>query len=97
MMREDMEVIQKERTELDKRETELERQLARRNLTESQETQVRSLMEKIGAGLDCLDFIGKQELLRLLVDRVCCDGLNIEIQTIIPRGDQLHPIHRGLR
>ena len=36
MMREDMEAIQKELTELEKRKDELERQLAQRNMTEHQ-------------------------------------------------------------
>ena len=95
MMREDMELIQKEQGELEKRKAELERQLAQRQLTQSQEARIRSLTEKIGAGLDNLDFAGKQELLRLLIEKVLYDGQGVEIQTIIPLGEQLHPIHRG--
>ena len=94
MMREDMELIQKEQVELEKRKTELERQLARRQLTESQESQLRSLSEKVGIGLDNLDFVGKRELLRLLVEKVSYDGQGVEISTIIPLGEQLHPIRR---
>ena len=45
--------------------------------------------------LDNLDFTGKQELLRLLVEKVFYDGQSIEILTIIPLSEQLHPIHRG--
>jgi len=48
-----------------------------------------------GTGLDNLDFAGKQELLRLLVEKVLYGGQGVEIQTIIPLGEQLHPIHRG--
>ena len=55
----------------------------------------RSLAEKIGIGLDNLDFNGKQELLRLLVEKVFYNGQSIEIQTIIPLGEQLYPIPRG--
>jgi hypothetical protein len=95
MMREDMELIQKEQGELEKRKAELERQLAQRQLTQSQEARIRSLTEKIGAGLDNLDFAGKQELLRLLIEKVLYDGQGVEIQTIIPLGELLHPIHRG--
>jgi len=95
MMREDMELIQKEQSELEKRKAELERQLAQRLLTQNHEAQIRSLAERIGTGLDNLDFTGKQEVLRLLVERVLYNGHSIEILTIIPLGEQLHPIHRG--
>ncbi len=95
MMRDDMELIQKEQGELEKRKAELERQLAQRQLTQSQEARIRSLTEKIGAGLDNLDFASKQELLRLLIEKVLYDGQGVEIQTIIPLDEQLHPIHRG--
>jgi len=95
MMREDMELIQKEQGELEKRKAELERQLAQRFLTQNQEAHIRSLVEKISTGLNNLDFAGKQELLRLLVEKVFYNGQNIEILTIIPLSEQLHPIHRG--
>ncbi len=95
MMREDMELIQKEQCELEKRKAELERQLAQRFLTENQEAQIRSLAEKLSLGLNNLDFAGKQELLRLLIEKVLYNVHSIEIQTIIPLGEQLHPIHRG--
>ena len=95
MMREDMELIQKEQGELEKRKAELEGQLAQRFLTQNQEAHIRSLTEKISIGLDNLDFTGKQELLRLLVEKVFYNGQSIEILTIIPLGEQLHPIHRG--
>ena len=73
----------------------LARQLAQRNMTEHQEAQLRNFVSKIGAGLDHLDFKGKQELLRTLIERVLYNGQNIEIQTIIPPRGQLQPIHRG--
>ncbi len=95
MMREDMELIQKEQGELEKRKAELERQLDQRQLTQSQEARIRSLTEKISTGLDNLDFAGKQELMRLLIERVLYDGQGVEIQTIIPLSEQLHPLHRG--
>jgi len=94
MMREDMAVIQREQAELEKRKSELERQLTQRSLTENQEAEIKSLMENIGTGLDHLDCSGKQELLRLLIEKVIYDGHNIEILTIIPSREQLHPIQR---
>jgi len=94
MMRQDMDVIQKEQAELEKRKAELERQLAQRFLTENQEAQIRNLAGNISTGLNNLDFAGKQELLRLLVEKVLYNGQSIEILTIIPLGEQLHPIHR---
>ena len=95
MMRQDMELIQKEQGELEERKAELERQLARRFLTQNQESQIRSLAEKISTGLNNLNFTGKQELLRLLVEKVFYNGQSVEILTIIPLSEQLHPIHRG--
>jgi len=95
MMREDMELIQKEQGELEKRKAELERQLTGRFLTQNQEAQIKSLVEKLSLGLNSLDFTGKQELLRLLVEKVFYNGQSVEILTIIPLGEQLHPIHRG--
>jgi len=96
MMREDMELIQKEQADIEKRKVELERQLAQRQLTESQEVRIRSFTEKISTGLDTLDFAGRQELMRLLIEKVIFDGQGVEILTIITIDEQLHPIHRGV-
>jgi len=95
MMREDMELIHKEQGELEKRKAELERQLAQRFLTQNQEANIKRLAEKISLGLNNLDFTGKQDLLRLLVEKVFYNGQNIEILTIIPLSEQLHPIYGG--
>jgi len=95
MMREDMETIQKDQSEVEKRKEQLERQLAQRSMTEHQEAQLKSFVSKIGTGLDKLDFKGKQELLRTLVEKALFNGQNIEIQTIIPQRGQLQPMHRG--
>ncbi len=94
MMREDMEVIQKEQAEIEKRKSELVRQLSQRNISENQEVQIRRLMEDISKGLQHLDFPGRQELLRLLIDKVTYSGQGVEILTIIPPREQLHPIQR---
>ena len=95
MMREEMELIQKEQDELEKRKANLERQLARRLLTENQEAQIKGLVDRIGVGLEKLDFMGRLELLRLLVEKVVYNGQGVEILTIIPLAEQLHPLHRG--
>ena len=95
MMREDMELIQKEEGELEARKAQLERQLAHRELTASQEDRIKSLAQQLSAGLNNLDFHGRQEVIRLLVEKVVYDGSNVEIQTIIHTDEQLHPIHRG--
>ncbi len=95
MLREDMELIQKEQADTEKRKVELERQLAQRQLTGSQEARIRSFAKKILTGLDTLDFAGRQELMRLLIEKVLFDGQGVEIQTIITPSEQLHPIHRG--
>jgi site-specific DNA recombinase len=96
MMRAEMELIQKEQDELERRKAELERQLVQRFLTENQEAQIRRLAKDMCTGLDHLDFSGKQELLRLLVEKVIYDGKSIEIQTIIRPREQLHPNGRRL-
>ena len=51
--------------------------------------------EKIGIGINNLDFTGRQELLSLLIEKVLYNGQSIEIQTIIPLDEQLRPMHRG--
>jgi site-specific DNA recombinase len=95
MMHEDMELIKKEQADVEKRKVELERRLTQKQLTESQETRIRSFTKKINAGLNTLDFAARQELLRLLVEKVLFDGQGVEIQTIIPLVEQLHPLLGG--
>jgi site-specific DNA recombinase len=95
MMREDMDLIQKEEQDVEARKADLEKQLARSELTASQEVRVKKLVIQLGVGLDNLNFHGRQELLRLLVDKVVYSEHSIEIQTIIPTNRELHPLHRG--
>ena len=83
-----MELIQKEQSELEKRKAELERRLAQRFLAQNHDAQSRSRAERNGTGLDNLGFTGKQEVLRLLVEKVFYNGQSIEILTIIPLGEQ---------
>jgi site-specific DNA recombinase len=96
MMREEMDSIQKEQEELERRKNELERQLAQRFLSEDNKAQIRRLAGDMRMGLDNLDFAGKQELLRLLVEKIIYDGQNLEIQTIIRPHEQLQPNGREL-
>ena len=56
--------------------------------------QIRGFSEQVKSGLDNLDFKGKQDLLRLLVERVNYDGQKIEIQTVLTINDKLNTIHR---
>ena len=89
-----MDILAKEQIELNNRKLELERQLEARALTENQEQQIRSLSQKMKRGLSSLDFNGKQELLRLLIETVKCDEEKIEIQTVLTLDSELNPTHR---
>ncbi len=95
MMREEMESIGKDQKELESRVVQLERQLSQKELTANQEIRIKEFVERLTIGLDNLDFHGKQEILRLLAEKVIYYGSNIEIQTIIRPDAQLHPIPRG--
>lgn len=94
LMREEMTRIQQERADIEKRKAELERRLSLLCLDATQEELVRALADRIGANLHSLDFSQKQQVLRLLVERVCHRGSEVEISTVIPLGEQLHPPHR---
>jgi len=78
-----MSAVEKEWRELEVRTKETEEQPHRKTLTARQANSIRKMMEKINQGLESLDFIGRQKLLRLLVEKVAFDGENVEIQTII--------------
>ena len=94
MMQDDMEAIQKEQGTLEKRKSELEGQLAYRELTQNQEVQIKGFFEQVNSGIEHLDFNGRRQLLRLLVEKVCYNGEDAQIQTVIPLNDQLHPIYQ---
>jgi Spy/CpxP family protein refolding chaperone len=89
-----MDTVLKEQIKLNNRKMELERQLEARALTENQEQQIRNLSQKMKSGLSSLDFNGKQELRRLLIETVKSDGQKIEIQTVLTLADELNPTHR---
>jgi hypothetical protein len=87
MMQEDMELIEKEQRETETRKVELERQLSRRLMTTKHKAATRKMMDKLSTGLSNLDFNGRQQLLRLLIENKVYDGQNIGIKTIIPSGE----------
>jgi ABC-type phosphate transport system auxiliary subunit len=94
MMSAQMEALSREQLELNNRKIQLEKQLDARALTDNQEQQIRSLSQKIKGGLRNLDFSGKQELLRLLIETVSCDGEKVEIQTVLTLNNELNTSHR---
>jgi site-specific DNA recombinase len=98
LLREEMDRLKQEETTLEKRREELERRLSILTLSQAQEEEARALAARIGKNLDALGFNQRQEVLRLLVEKVYYRGTELEISTIIPlSGDmcQLHPLPRG--
>ncbi|MGA3094275.1 MAG: recombinase family protein [Dehalococcoidales bacterium] len=94
MMHSQMDAISQEQHELVNRKEQLEKHLEVKALTENQEEQIRILSQKIKSGLGNLDFTGRQELLRLLIEKVSCDGQTVEIQTVLNLNNKLNPTHR---
>jgi len=97
MMREEMDRLRQEQTSLEKRRKELESRLSLLALSGAQEAQARALAARIGKNLDELSFNQRQELLRLLVEKVYYRETELEISTIIPLSGemcQLHPLPR---
>ncbi len=62
----------------------LEKRLSHLTMGQNQEEQVRAMVSRMGKGLGTMDFVQKQELLRLLVEKVYYRGTEPEISTIIP-------------
>jgi len=97
LLREEMDRLKQEETTLEKRREELERRLSILTLSQAQEEQARSLAAGIGKNLDALGFNQRQEVLRLLVEKVYYRETELEISTIIPLSGemcQLHPLPR---
>ncbi|MDP2949208.1 MAG: recombinase family protein [Chloroflexota bacterium] len=95
LMREEMDRVRRERTDLERRKGELDRRLASLDLTQTQEAQVRELVARASANLGTMDFGQRQELLRTLVEEVVYTPGQLVVKTIIPLDGQLHPLHRG--
>jgi len=95
LMREEMDVIDNEQSDLETRITDISKQLSRRKITKKQEADIRKMIKKINTGLNNLDFNGKQKLLRLLIEKINYDGGHLEIQTILHMDEELCTINRG--
>ena len=97
LLREEMDCLKQEETTLEKRREELERRLSILTLSQAQEEQARALATRIGKNLDALGFNQRQELLRLLLEKLSYRETEVEILTIIPiqaEMYQLHPLPR---
>ena len=86
-----MERIQQERANIDERRPAVETHLAHLDRAMSYQGQMEALVDRLGQGLDNMDFAERRELLRLLVDEVVYDDGHVTIRTILPI-EQLYPI-----
>ena len=93
MMREVMERLGTERTELADRRKELETQISRIDRACEYADQAEALVSRLSKGLDEMEFSERRELLRLLVEEVVYDQSEVTIKTIIPL-EPLHPAPR---
>ena len=96
VMREEKVRVDQERVAAEERRLELTAQLGSLNRASAYLEQIEDLTSRLAQGLDTLDFNGRRELLRLLVDEVVYDDGQLPIKTILPLR-QLHPTSRGLR
>ena len=88
--------VDQERVAAEELRLELTTRLGRLDRASEYVEQVEELTSRLAEGLDTLDFDGRRELLRLLVDEVVYDDGQLSIKTILPLG-RLHPTSRGLR
>lgn len=79
-----MEALKAEQAGLQPRVAELERQLLRLQVTQEQEAQALAFAQKVSDGLEHLDFAGRQQLIRLVVENVTCYDDQAVVRTIIP-------------
>lgn len=94
-MREEMERLKKKQVDLEKRRKDIERRPGSLNLTHTQEAQIRRLVATASANLKSMDFAPRQELLQTVVEEVVYTAGQQLVKTIIPLGEQLHPVRRG--
>jgi hypothetical protein len=95
-MRDEKVRVDQERVAAEELRLELTARLGRLDRASEYVEQVEELTSRLAEGLDTLDFDGRRELLRLLVDEVVYDDGQLSIKTILPLG-RLHPTSRGLR
>ena len=79
-----MEALKAEREELQRRAGDLDRQLIRLEMTQEQEAQALTFAYRVRDGLNHLDFAGRQQLLRLVLEDVACYDGRAVVHTIIP-------------
>ena len=84
LMRARIEALKSKREELQARVADLERHLQRLEVSQEQEAQAVAFAERVKHGLGHLDFAGRQQLLRLLVEDVTCKEGMAVVRTIIP-------------
>ena len=73
--------------ELDGIARDLERRSEQERGAESALQQLQTFCHRVSVGLDRMSFEERQELLRLLVDRITVEDKTVRIQTVIPQGD----------
>ena len=92
-MRMQMEALKSERVALSEKVAELERGLARLELTEEQESQALDFAEQVRDGLERLDFSGRQQFMRLVLEDVTCYDGRAVVHTIIPPRPSVDAVH----
>jgi hypothetical protein len=90
VMRDEKVRVDQKRVAAEERRLELTAQLDRLDRALAYLDQVKDLTSRLAQGLDTLDFGGRRELLRLLVDEVVYDDGQLSIKRILPLR-QLHP------
>ena len=93
MMREEMERLETEKTELTEHRRALEAQVSQMNRASEYVERAEAFASRLSKGLDIMEFSERRELLRLLVDEVVYDQSEVLIKTIIPL-EPLHPAPR---
>ena len=93
MMRDEMERLETEKTELAEHRRALEAQISQMDRASEYVERAEALASRLSKGLDKMVFSERRELLRLLVDEVVYDQSEVLIKTIIPL-EPLHPAPR---
>jgi site-specific DNA recombinase len=73
--------------ELDGIARDLERRSEQERGAESALQQLQTFCHRVSEGLDRMSFEERQELLRLVVDRITVEDGTVRIETVIPHGD----------
>ncbi len=84
LIRPRLEQLREEAATAEAKTAEIGRRLRGLEVSGSEEAAVRSFAERMGRGLSALDFAGRQEVLRLLVEDVTINDAEAVVRTIIP-------------